>query len=53
MRMGKKKKLEMAIFINPSTGKIQYHKICQKCIHECKQSYRMQIIDCWKYKSAK
>jgi hypothetical protein len=43
----------MTIFINPNTSKIQYNKTCRHCVHECKQSYRSQIISCAKYKSVK
>lgn len=39
-------KKENAFFINPKTNKIQYNKKCQKCICNCKQSYRASIVAC-------
>ena len=32
------------------TGQKRYNNKCQKCMHECKQSFRAQIRKCPKYK---
>ncbi|MEA4920895.1 MAG: hypothetical protein VB078_08250 [Clostridiaceae bacterium] len=45
-RLSKKLKQEMAVFINPKTGKRQYNSLCQSCVHDCKQSYRASVVVC-------
>lgn len=50
MRLFKKVKREMTFFINPTTGKRQYNRQCRRCIHDCKQSYRAQLLVCPKYR---
>jgi len=45
-RMSKKQKEEWAFFINPKSGRRQYHTICRKCSHDCKQSWRVQLLAC-------
>ena len=49
-RMSKSMKEEMAYFIN-DRGRITHNDHCRKCVHDCKQSYRAEIIFCPKYKS--
>lgn len=49
MILSKKVKAEMAFFINPATGKRQYNRQCRRCIHDCKQSYRAELLACPKY----
>lgn len=49
MRLSKKIKTEMAFFINPATGNRQYNRRCRRCIYDCKQSYRAQLLACSKY----
>ncbi len=49
MRLSKKVKKEMAFFINPKSGKRQYNMHCQRCIHECKQSYHVKLVNCPKF----
>lgn len=49
--MGQKSKSEKwkeenVFFINSKTNKIQNNKKCQKCICNCKQSYRASIVAC-------
>ncbi len=39
-------KTENSFYINPKTNKIQFNKKCKDCMHECKQSYRAEIIAC-------
>lgn len=46
----KKWKIENSFFINEKTNKIQFNKRCRNCMHECKQSYRAEIIACKDYK---
>lgn len=41
--------MEMDFYIN-RLGKIKYNKKCEKCVHNCKQSYKAQIVKCPKYK---
>jgi stress-induced morphogen len=43
-RQTKKFARENAYFINPKTKRINYAEICKKCAHECKQSFRAQVI---------
>lgn len=47
----KKFKEENAFFINEK-GKVQYNEKCQRCIHDCKQSYRAVVVYCPKHKCA-
>lgn len=47
-RMGKAKKKEMAIFLNHK-NRITYNKRCRTCKHDCKQSFRAELIACPKY----
>ena len=49
----KKERLEMDFFINPKTDKVQYNQKCLECIHYCKQSYRVKIVDCPYYEKKK
>lgn len=46
----KKFKEENAFFINPATGRVEFNKLCNQCMHECKQSYRAEIVACKNYK---
>lgn len=45
----KKFKQEMAFFIHPKTGYVTYNEKCKDCIHDCKQSYRVEIVRCKHY----
>lgn len=49
-RMSKAMKQEMSFFLNDK-GRIQHNDLCRKCVHECKQSFRAEIVYCPKYKS--
>jgi len=50
---GKKKRSEWDFFINPKTDKIQYNKKCLSCVYEdCKQSYRVKVVQCPFYEKA-
>lgn len=49
-RMSKKLKKELAFFLN-DRGRRSYNELCRKCQNECKQSFRVAIIDCRRYLS--
>ena len=44
-RMSKSKKLEWSFFLN-DRGRKAYNTLCRRCVHDCKQSFRAQIIEC-------
>ena len=44
-RMSKSKKLEWAYFLN-DRGRKAYNTLCRRCVHDCKQSFRADLIDC-------
>jgi len=45
----RKPKREWAFFISPD-GRITYNRLCCRCIHGCKQSYRAVIVACPKFR---
>lgn len=46
-KLSKKFCEEWAFYIKPGTRKrIVFNEKCKKCMHECKQSYRAEIIAC-------
>ena len=47
--MTDKEKRYWAYFLNVY-GKIEYYEQCKKCIHGCKQSFRVTGLMCRKYK---
>lgn len=49
-RLGKKAKLEWSLFIGPN-GRRQYNELCRKCKEGCKQSFRVIVVECPKYRS--
>jgi len=49
-RMSKKMKLEWALFIGPN-GRRQYNELCRKCQRDCKQSFRVVVLECPIYES--
>ncbi len=40
-----------AYFLNVH-GKMEYYGQCKKCVHTCKQSFRITGLQCKKYKQA-
>jgi len=46
------REIELQFYRNEK-GEIEYNKLCIGCIHECKQSFRSEIIACKKYRKAK
>ncbi|MCL2035478.1 MAG: hypothetical protein FWG94_12245 [Oscillospiraceae bacterium] len=51
-RPSKKLKEEYTFFINPLTHKRQYNKLCRRCVHDCKQSYRAKVLVCRKFSAS-
>lgn len=49
-RMSKKRKQELAFFLN-DRGRVAYNVLCRRCRNDCKQSFRVTVIECRKYKS--
>ena len=44
-RMSKKRKHEMMFFLN-DRNRITFNELCLKCIKDCKQSFRVFVIQC-------
>ena len=44
-RMSKSKKLEWSFFLN-DRGRKAYNTLCRRCVHDCKQSFRADLIAC-------
>ena len=49
-RMPKKRKLELAFFLN-ERGRVTYNDLCRKFQLSCRQSFRAVIVDCSLYLS--
>ena len=49
-RMSKKMKHEWSLFLSPR-GCRTYNKLCRRCVHPCKQSFRVLVVDCPRYYS--
>jgi hypothetical protein len=49
-RMSKKRKQELSFYLN-NRGRVTYNELCRKCLNECKQSFRVVVIDCPRYLS--
>lgn len=47
-RLSKKRKEEWAIFLD-KRNRITYNKLCLRCRRDCKQSFRVKVIDCHKF----
>jgi hypothetical protein len=45
MSKSKKWRLEWAFFLGEN-GRRQYNKVCQGCVHACKQSFRAELVAC-------
>lgn len=48
--MTKKRKEEWSFFLN-ERNRITYHELCRRCVYICKQSFRVEIIECPNYYS--
>ncbi len=49
--LSKKEKAEWDFFIDPRTGRRTYNELCGRCVHDCKQSYKADILSCPRYQS--
>ena len=49
-RMSKKRKQEISLFLN-ERGRVEYNSLCCRCVHNCKQAYRVLVIECGRYLS--
>lgn len=50
MSRSQKWKLEWAFFLD-ADGRRKYNEQCRRCVHDCKQSFRVAIVSCPVYKS--
>ncbi|WP_278950181.1 hypothetical protein [Anaerobutyricum hallii] len=50
--MTDKEKRYWAYFLN-GNGKIDYFEQCKRCVHTCKQSFRIKELWCKRYREAK
>lgn len=48
MSRSKKWKTEWAFFLGENSRR-QYNRVCKRCVHGCKQSFRAVLIDCPRY----
>lgn len=44
-RMSKKRKQEWSFFLN-DRNRITFNELCLKCINDCKQSFRVIVVQC-------
>lgn len=49
-RMSKKRKQELSLFLN-ERGRVEYNSLCRRCVHTCKQAYKVLVIECGRYLS--
>ena len=49
-RMSKKRKQELSLFLN-ERGRVEYNSLYRQCVHNCKQAYRVLVIECGRYLS--
>ncbi len=45
MSRSKKWKNEWSFFLGEN-GRRQYKKVCKRCVHDCKQSFKTDLIQC-------
>ncbi|MCP1103711.1 hypothetical protein NHH15_15035 [Lachnospiraceae bacterium PAL113] len=50
MSRSKSWKREWTFFLGEN-GRRQYNRICRRCVHDCKQSFRAELLSCPKYLS--
>lgn len=50
-RLSKKAKQEWTIFLNEKTGRRTYNELCRRCRNECKQSFKVIVVACPRYRS--
>ena len=49
-RMSKKRKQELTLFLN-ERDRVEYNSLCRRCVHTCKQAYKVLVIECGCYLS--
>ena len=49
-RMSNKRKQELSLFLN-GRGRVEYNSLCCRCVHNCKQEYRVLVNECGRYLS--
>jgi len=49
-RMSQKMKHEWSLFLN-DRGRRTYNDLCCRCAHDCKQSFRVLVVECPRYYS--
>ena len=49
-RMTKKRKRELSLFLN-ERGRVEYNSLCRRCVHTCKQAYKVLVVECGRYLS--
>ena len=49
--MNKTDKIDDSFYRNPETKRVKFNRTCRECIHNCKQSYKAEMIACRKYES--
>lgn len=47
--MPRKKKEDEYAFFRTESGKISYHPLCLRCRRTCKQSWRVQWMECSRF----
>ena len=49
-RMSQKRKQELSLFLN-ERGRVEYNILCRRCVHTCKQAYKVMVVECGRYLS--
>jgi hypothetical protein len=49
-RMSKKRKQELSLFLNEH-GRVEYNSLCRRCVHTCKQTHKVMVVECGRYLS--
>lgn len=50
MSRSKKWRLEWTFFLGEN-GRRQYNRLCKRCVRGCKQSFRVTMMECPRYRS--
>ena len=49
-RMTQKRKQELTLFLN-ERDRVEYNSLCRRCVHTCKQAYKVMVVECGRYLS--
>ena len=49
-RMTQKRKQELTLFLN-ERDRVEYNSLCRRCVHNCKQAYKVMVVECGRYLS--